>query len=97
MAKEKVTLTVDTGQLEELRRLLGARSMSSTVETALAEYLAKVRHFRAVDEWLAELEREDGPIPADDLDWAERVFDDWAANRKLSRPSRRPRTAGRAG
>lgn len=96
MAKEKVTLTVDTAQLEELRRLVGARSMSSAVEVALEEYLAKVRHFAAVDEWLAEMEREVGPIPEDDLDWAKQVFDDWTANRKLSRPSRRSRSATRA-
>ena len=42
MAKEKVTLTVDTAQLEELRRVAGARSMSSAVEMALAEYLHPV-------------------------------------------------------
>ena len=96
MPKEKVTLTVDTAQLEEVRRLLGARSMSSAVETALAEYLAKLRHLEAVDEWLAEMEREHGPIPQEDLDWAKQVFDDWRANRKLRQPARRSRATTQA-
>lgn len=72
-----MTLTVDTEQLQELRRLVGARSMSSAVEIALAEYLDKIRHFAAVDEWLSEMEREDGPIPPETLAWAEQVFRDW--------------------
>lgn len=87
MSKEKVTLTVDTAQLEELRRLVGARSMSSAVEQALAEYLAKVRHFAAVDEWLAEMERGDGPVPPETLEWARKLVDDWLGDAK---PSRRP-------
>lgn len=92
-----MTLTVDTEQLEQLRRLVGARSMSSAVELALAEYLAKLRHFAAVDEWLAEMEREEGPIPQDSLDWAKSVFDDRQAGRPLRQPSRRPRKATKAG
>jgi hypothetical protein len=91
VAKEKVTLTIDTAQLEELRRLVGARSMSSTVEAALEEYLAKVRHRAAVREWLAEMERDFGPIPQEDREWATNAFEDWEANRPLRQPSRRSR------
>jgi predicted transcriptional regulator len=96
--KEKVTLTVDTGQLEELRRLVGARSMSSTVELALADYLAKQRHLAAVDEWLAEMERDDGPIPQEYLDWADEVFAARQEHREIPRPphARRSRGTGKA-
>ena len=96
MAKEKVTLTVDVEQLAELRRLVGARSMSSAVEQALAEYLAKVRHFAAVDEWLAEMEREHGPIPQERVDWAAQVFRDWETDRRPQRSTIGPRGRGRA-
>jgi predicted transcriptional regulator len=89
--KEKVTLTVDTEQLQELRRLVGARSMSSAVEMALAEYLAKVRHFAAVDEWLAEMDREHGPVPQEILEWAEKQVDDWLVDRKPARRATRKR------
>jgi hypothetical protein len=77
MAKEKVTLTLDVDLLRELRLAIGARSLSATVDRALRAYLARVRHFRAVDEWLAEMEREDGPISPETKAWAAKVFDDW--------------------
>ncbi len=80
MAKEKVTLTLDSDQLDELRRLVGARSLSATVDGAVASYLAKVRHLHAVDEWLAELEREHGPVPAETLEWAAQIVDQWSAS-----------------
>ncbi|MEI2639376.1 MAG: CopG family transcriptional regulator [Microthrixaceae bacterium] len=78
MAKEKVTLTLDTEQLEELRSLVGSRSLSSTVDNAVGAYLSRMRHLRSVDEWLAELEAEHGPIDPETLDWAARIVDDWA-------------------
>ncbi len=90
MAKEKVTLTLDTAQLAELRTLLGARSMSSALEAALADYLAKIKHFDAVDEWLAEMERAYGPVPPETLERAARIIDAWET-------ARTSRTAGRAG
>jgi hypothetical protein len=54
MAKEKVTLTLDAAQLEELRRISGARSLSAAVDSAVAAHLARWRHLRAVDDWLAD-------------------------------------------
>lgn len=87
MAKEKVTLTLDSEQLAELRRMVGARSLSSTVDSAVAAYLARVRHLTAVDDWLAELEREHGPIPAETLDWAAQLVERWAADGRA--PKRR--------
>jgi hypothetical protein len=81
MAKEKVTLTLDTDQLTELRSLVDARSLSATVDAAVGSYLSRLRHLRAVDEWLAELEAEHGPVDPETLEWAARVVDDWEAAR----------------
>jgi hypothetical protein len=81
MSKEKVTLTLDASRLAELRTLLGSRSLSAAVDTAVAAYLDRLRHFAAVDEWLLELEREHGPVPAETLEWAARLVDDWEATR----------------
>ncbi len=77
MAKEKVTLTLDADRLGELRALVGGRSLSAAVDAAVAAYLARLRHFAAVDEWLVELEREHGPVPPETLEWAARLVDDW--------------------
>jgi hypothetical protein len=75
--KEKVTLTLDGERLAELRALVGGRSLSATVDSAVAAYLARVRHLAAVDDWLAELEREHGPIPPETLEWAAQVVERW--------------------
>jgi len=77
MAKEKVTLTLDTDQMEELRTLVSARSLSATVDVAVGSYLSRLRHLRAVDAWLAELEAEHGPVEPETLEWAARIVDDW--------------------
>lgn len=79
MSKAKVTLTLDTEQLEELRSLVDARSLSATVDSAVGAYLARMRHLRSVDEWLAELEVEHGPVEPETLEWAARIVDDWVA------------------
>jgi len=85
--KEKATLTLEADQLEELRRTVGARSLSSAVDSAVASYLARLRHLTAVDEWLAELEREHGPIPNETLEWAAQLVEQWGTSR--SRRSKR--------
>jgi hypothetical protein len=82
MAKEKVTLTLDADNLRELRSLVGARSLSAAADAALAAHVARLRHFRAVDEWMLELEREHGPVPVETLEWAARLVDEWEAKRK---------------
>lgn len=79
MAKAKVTLTLDTRRLDELRSLVGARSLSAAVDQAVGSYLARLRHLRAVDEWLAELEASHGPIEQETLEWAARIVDEWEA------------------
>jgi len=86
VAKEKVTLTLDAAQLEELRRVAGARSLSAAVDSAVVAYLARLRHLAAVDDWLAEMERDHGPIPNETLEWAAQLVEQWDAQR--SRPSK---------
>jgi hypothetical protein len=95
MAKEKVTLTLDADALAELRAQVGARSLSAAVDNAVAAYLARMRHLGAVDEWLAEMEREYGPVPPETLDWAADLVDAWEADRSSSSP--RKSTRRRAG
>lgn len=85
MRREKVTLTLNTEDLEELRNMVGARSLSAAVDTAVQAYLARLRHLAAVDEWLAEMEREHGPIPPQTLEWAAQLVDDWASGRSTRR------------
>jgi hypothetical protein len=85
MAKEKVTLTLDSARLEELRTLVGARSLSAAVDNAVAAYVTRLRHLSAVDEWLAEMEREYGPVPAETLDWAAKVVDEWRKGKDTRR------------
>ncbi len=85
MPKEKITLTLDAGRLAELRSAVGNRSISAAVDAALAAYLEYVRHGAAVDEWLAELERDHGPVPVETLEWAARLVEDWAETRSEGR------------
>lgn len=78
MAKEKVTVTLDAKNLAALRSLVGPRSLSASIDRAIATEVARRQHLVAVDEWLDELEAEHGPIPTQTLDWAGRLVDDWA-------------------
>lgn len=89
MSKEKVTLTLDAGRLAELRERVGSRSLSAAVDRALQFYLDRLAHFAAVDEWLMEMEREHGPVPAETLDWATHVIDEWEASLPGQRDERR--------
>jgi hypothetical protein len=90
MVKEKVTLTLDSVTLQELRALVGPRSLSASVEEAIEAYVQRRRHLAAVDDWLAELERAHGPVPIETLEWAARLVDQWdAARRKTGRRRKR--------
>lgn len=89
MPREKVTLTLDSDYLQELRQLVGARSLSAAVDSAILAYLARLRHLSAVDDWLVELEREHGPVPPETLDWAAKLVEQWK-----SVPVKRRRRAG---
>lgn len=81
MAKEKVTLTLDAVNLEELRALVGSRSLSAAVDAALGAYLVRRRHLLAVDQWLADQEQEHGPVPPETLEWAASLVGEWEAKR----------------
>jgi hypothetical protein len=58
---------------------VGGRSLSAAVDKAVQFYLDRLAHFAAVDEWLREMEREDGPVPVETLEWASQAIDDWEA------------------
>lgn len=75
MAKEKVTLTIESDVLAEFRRMVDSRSLSAGVELALRDRIRHLRHLAAVSEWLAEMEAEDGPISPEAKAWAEAAFD----------------------
>jgi hypothetical protein len=92
MAKEKVTLSLDTESLRELRELVGARSLSAAVDDAVGVHVARLRHLAAVDEWLAELERSYGPIPPETLEWAAQIVERWEST--ATRSARRARRTG---
>lgn len=88
MPKEKVTLTLDADNLQELRSLVGARSLSATIDAALETHVARLRHLDAVDEWLAEMEHEHGAVPPETLEWAAVLVDEWESS-KQKRGTRR--------
>lgn len=88
MPKEKVTLTLDSGRLAELRTRVGGRSLSAAIDAALAAHLDRLTHLAAVDEWMSELEREHGPVPTETLEWAARIVDEWANDGTTDSPSR---------
>src|SRR5438045_2676832 len=81
MLREKVTLTLDSRQLQELRKRVGARSLSAAVDLAVTAYLARLRHLAAVDGWLVELERQHGPVPHETLEWAGKLVAEWEDGR----------------
>jgi hypothetical protein len=92
MAKEKVTLTLETDRLQALRELVGARSLSAAVNDAVGAHVIRLRHLTAIDEWLAELERAHGPIPPETLEWAAQIVERWDSG--ATRPARRTRRTG---
>lgn len=51
-----------------LRSLVGRRSLSASVDAAVAAHVARLRHPAAVDEWLAELDQAHGPVPEETLE-----------------------------
>lgn len=88
MAKEKVTLTLDADRLARLRAAVGGRSLSATVDAALAAHLDRLEHLAAVDDWLVELAAQDGPVTPEATAWAAAQFAAWEG------ADERPRRAG---
>ncbi|HVJ30204.1 MAG TPA: CopG family transcriptional regulator [Gammaproteobacteria bacterium] len=92
MPKEKVTLTLDTARLKELRDLVGSRSISAAVDDAVGAHVLRLRHLASVDDWLAELERVYGPIQPETLEWAAQLVERWESS--VVSPRRKVRRAG---
>jgi hypothetical protein len=88
MAKEKVTLTLDAGNVAELRTMVGPRGLSAVIDDAVVAHLQRLRHLAAVDEWLGEMDGAHGPVPAETLQWASRTIDEWNSKHQ-PRSSRR--------
>jgi hypothetical protein len=84
MAKEKVTLTLDVESLAALRRLVGSKSLSAAVNEAVKDRVTLLTHLQAVDEWIAEMDAEHGPVSPETMEWAARLIDSWDATRSLS-------------
>ena len=81
-------MTLDADRLAELRELVGGRSLSAGLDAALASHLDRLRHQAAVDGWLAEMEHEHGPVPAQVQEWAAGEVSAWARARSGG-PARR--------
>jgi hypothetical protein len=75
MAKRKVTVTVDEELVDAVQRL-GAGSMSSVVNAALAQEVDRPARAAALAGLLAAWEVALGPIPADAQAGAKVAFDD---------------------
>ncbi len=82
MPKEKVTLTLDADNLAALRSFVGPRSLSASIDTAVAERVALLRHLAAVDGWLGELDTTHGPVPHETLERAARLVEQWEGERR---------------
>lgn len=65
---------------------MGVRSLSATLDNAVAAYLFRLRHLHAVDEWLNELERDHGPVPLEMLAWATEMVDGWSDSDQPASP-----------
>ena len=91
MAKEKVTMTLDTETLAALRRLVGRRGLSAAVNDAVTNHVKKLEQFAMIDSALAQREAKYGPIPPEVLDWAEKVWVDFEAeaNHRRKAPAKK--------
>ncbi len=74
MAKTKVSLTLDADAIEALAELTGSSSLSAAVTDAVAEKLARIRKRVALAEVVREWEQENGPIPDEMVERAEKVW-----------------------
>jgi hypothetical protein len=98
MAKRKVTVTVDEDLVESVQRL-GAESLSSVVNAALAAEVDRRARAAALERMLEEWDEALGPVDDDAAEAARAAFDDLDALvvRPEPRPARsRRRRAGAA-
>ena len=85
MPKQKVTLTLDSDNLEALRNLGGSRSLSATIDQAVKAHVEKLQHLAALDDWLGEMDELHGPVAGESLEWAARLIDEWESGRLRKR------------
>lgn len=75
MAKRKITVTVDEALVDAVQRL-GAESVSSVVNVALAHEVDRRARAAALARFLAEWDASLGPVPAEATAAARAAFDD---------------------
>ena len=75
MAKRKITVTVDE-ELVETAQALGAESLSSVVNRALAQEVDRRARAAALARLLAEWDAAFGPVDRAAAAWAAEVFDE---------------------
>jgi len=75
MAKRKITVTVDEELVDAARRL-GVESLSSVVNSALAEHVDRAARRAALGALLDEWDAKFGPVDDETLAWAEDAFDE---------------------
>lgn len=81
MAKEKATITVDREKLEEARAVLGATSVSGTIDIALSEVIRRARLRRDIEAYAAHPPTDEERLLADaSPEWADLADEtDWEA------------------
>ena len=72
MATTKLSLTLDTDLVDDAKRHVGQRGLSRYVSDALRLRLQRDR----LSEWLAAADARSGPVPADALAAADRLWPD---------------------
>jgi hypothetical protein len=97
MAKRKITVTVDEDLVEAVQDL-GAESLSSVINAALASEVDRRARASALERLLAEWDAEFGPVPAAVAASAAAAFDDLdaTAEARRSAPARGRRRKGAA-
>ena len=97
MAKRKITVTVDEDLVETVQSL-GAESLSSVINAALAREVDRRARASALERLLAEWDAEFGPVPAAVAASAAAAFDDLdaTAETRKSVPARGRRRRGAA-
>ena len=71
MSTVKVSVTLDERYVAEAKALVGERGLSRFINETLQLRLQRIR----IEEWLREVEAENGPIP--DQVWADVEAMDW--------------------
>lgn len=94
MAKRKITVTVDEGLVETVHAL-GAESLSSVVNAALANEVERRARAAALERMLADWDATFGAVPDETAAAAAAAFDDLdaSAGGPPAAPPRRPRRA----